>query len=317
MTGFRLLRTILIVPVLLGGLVTLAEASPITSVVAYGDSLSDNGNLFALVGMPGAPYFQGRLSNGPVAVEDLAASLGVPLVDFALAGATTGLGATPDGGTPTSIGSFSLPGMQTQFALTQGTLAPYLSSGLFVVWGGPNDFLSPSPLDPTIPEQINRAVSDVVDLVLDLQGLGAQRILVPGMPDLGLAPQFQAQAPQFTALSAAFNTALQASLPAGAIYFDTFGFLHTVVANPAAYGLSNVTAPCFDGTTVCADPAQYLFWDGLHPTAVGHELIAEGFESVVLTPEPPAISLALSGLALTLLISRRRTLSQRRSANGL
>ena len=42
-----------------------ASATPIRSVVAYGDSYSDNGNL-------------GRESNGPVIVEDLAADLGVP-----------------------------------------------------------------------------------------------------------------------------------------------------------------------------------------------------------------------------------------------
>jgi phospholipase/lecithinase/hemolysin len=277
--------------------------------VVYGDSLSDNGNLFGLVGLPGAPYFNGRLSNGPVAVEDLAGALGVPLVDFALAGATTGVGAIPDGGTPTSLGAISLPGMQTQFAHTQGTLAPFLSNGLFVVWGGPNDFLNPSPLDATIQDQINRAVGDLVGLVLDLQGLGAQNILVPGMPDLGLTPQFQAQGAQYTALSAAFDTALQASLPAGVTYFDTFGFLHAVVANPAAYGLTNVTDPCFDGTNLCANPDEYLFWDGLHPTAAGHELIADGFETVV-TPEPPALVLALSGLVLSLMIARRRTFSQ-------
>ena len=90
-------------------------AAPITSVVVYGDSLSDNGNLFAVSGQPASPpYFNGRRSNGLVAVEDVANTLGVPLKDFAWVGATTGIGNIGDGGTPTSFGAFNLPGMLTE-----------------------------------------------------------------------------------------------------------------------------------------------------------------------------------------------------------
>src|SRR5580700_5150096 len=85
-------------------------ADTFTSVVVYGDSLSDNGNLFAATGQPPAPYFEGRRSNGPVAVEQLATALGVPLHDFAWIGATTGIGNIGDGGTPTSFGALKLPG---------------------------------------------------------------------------------------------------------------------------------------------------------------------------------------------------------------
>jgi phospholipase/lecithinase/hemolysin len=34
-------------------------------LVVFGDSLSDNGNTFAVSGVPGFPYFEGRYSNGP------------------------------------------------------------------------------------------------------------------------------------------------------------------------------------------------------------------------------------------------------------
>ena len=121
----------------------VAQASSITAVVVYGDSLSDNGNLYAASGQPGDPYFQGRRSNGPVAVEELAAALAAPLVDFAWLGATTGIGNFADGGTPTTLGAFSLPGMQAEFAATQASLGPYLTGGLFVVWGGPDDLFRP------------------------------------------------------------------------------------------------------------------------------------------------------------------------------
>src|SRR3954447_16812566 len=114
-------------------------AAPFSSVVVYGDSLSDNGNLFAVAGQPGAPaYFPGRASNGMVAVELLAQQWGVPLYDFAWAGGTTGIGNHLDpGGSPTTLGANGLPGMTTSFTLTSAAIAPLASSALFVVWGGP------------------------------------------------------------------------------------------------------------------------------------------------------------------------------------
>jgi len=52
----------------------VASAGPITSLYVVGDSLSDSGNAFILTaGFPPAPYAQ-RASNGPVAVERLAAT---------------------------------------------------------------------------------------------------------------------------------------------------------------------------------------------------------------------------------------------------
>src|SRR3989344_4420618 len=54
-----------------------SSAQAYSQIVAFGDSLSDNGNLHALmaqfnVDTPASPYFEGRFSNGPVAVEVMA-----------------------------------------------------------------------------------------------------------------------------------------------------------------------------------------------------------------------------------------------------
>jgi phospholipase/lecithinase/hemolysin len=282
-------------------------ADTFTSVVVYGDSLSDNGNLFAATGQPPAPYFEGRRSNGPVAVEQLATALGVPLHDFAWIGATTGIGNIGDGGTPTSFGALKLPGMQTELAATVGSLGPLLSSGLFVVWGGPDDFLSPSPLDTTPAEIIARGVSDLDGIVTTLQGLGAKHILVPGMPDLGLTPFIQGEGPavatEFTAITNAFNADLRATLPAGVTYYDTATLLREMVADPGKFGFTNVTDPCFNGTTVCSDPNQYLFWDTFHPTTATDAFVAQAFEEAV--PEPATIALLPAALALYLILRKR------------
>jgi phospholipase/lecithinase/hemolysin len=284
--------------------------------VVYGDSLSDNGNLFAATGQPPPPYFAGRVSNGPVAVEYLASALGVPLVDFAWAGATTGLGNFVDGGTATDFGAAGLPGMQTVFAATSGLLAPHLADGLFVVWGGPNDFFSPSVHDTTPADTISRAVTNLLGLVTSLQALGAENILVPGMPDLGLTPSYSGDpvgAALASAATDAFNAALLAGLPAGVRYFDTATLVRSMVADPAAFGFVNVTTPCFDAAamTVCADPDTYLFWDSVHPTTAAHALLGAHFEGAVAVSEPGILTLIGLGL-VTAYAHSRATRSRRR-----
>ena len=274
-----------------------ASATSYSAVFAFGDSLSDNGNLFSISGVPGAPYFDGRFSNGPVAVEQLAAQLGAPLVDFAWGGATTGIGNIGDGGTQTSPGAFSLPGMLQELAFA--TLPPALvPSSLFVVWGGADDFESAG--SPTV------AANNIITIVAALQAAGATHILVPGLPDLGLTPEFNGNAAA-TAYTNAFNAALLASLPSGATYFDTFAFLNGIEANPGAYGITNLTTPCFNGVTVCANPSQYLFWDDVHPTTSADALLAAQFDAAVTTPEPSSLLLLGTGIAAMAALLRKRS----------
>lgn len=276
---------------------SIARAESFSSVIVYGDSLSDNGNLYAAIGYPPAPYYNGRFSNGPVAVEQLAAKIGAPLYDFAWGGATSGIGNYVDGGTQTSSGLFGLPGMIPELIGSAPLLSsPIVPSSLFVVWGGANDFVSGG--SPVV------AAEDIDFIVSSLQADGAQHILVPGMPNLGLTPDYYGDAAA-TAYSVEFNNLLQASLPKGAIYFNTFGLMTEVVDDPAAFGLTDVTDPCFNGVSVCSDPNQYLFWDGFHPTTAADTIVADEF-AVAAVPEPTTILMLGMGL-LGLGMLRRRS----------
>lgn len=263
-------------------LTSFAGATPFSSVFVYGDSLSDLGNIYAASGgtIPlSPPYYNGRFSNGPLAVEYLAASLHSPLTSFAWGGATTGIGNSGDGGTQTSFGTFGLPGMETQVASTLGSIPSFLiPSSLFIVWGGPDDYISGGT--------VTQGVTDMLTIIGALQLAGAQHILVPGMPDLGLTPAHYGIA-SATAFSYAFDQALQANLPKGVTYFDTFGFMHLVVSNPGAFGFTDVTDPCLVGITPCANPNQYLFWDDLHPTTAADKILATEFAGAV--PEPSTL----------------------------
>jgi outer membrane lipase/esterase len=121
-----------------------ATASPYTSLVVFGDSLSDNGNNASLglinpgqivtgnTYVPSSTYESGTYSNGPVWASDVALQLGVTLqpsrlggTDFAYGGATTGT-AGP------------LPNLLQQASLyLAGNVAS--PNALYVIEGGGND----------------------------------------------------------------------------------------------------------------------------------------------------------------------------------
>ena len=110
-------------------------------------------------------------------MEYLANSLHSPLTSFAWGGATTGIGDSGDGGTQTTLGTFGLPGMLLQVQGSLSSVAPFAPTSLFVVWGGPDDFITGG--------SVAIGVTDILSIVGALQSVGATHILVPGMPDLG------------------------------------------------------------------------------------------------------------------------------------
>jgi phospholipase/lecithinase/hemolysin len=173
------------------------------------------------------------------------------------------------------------------------------STALFVVWGGANDFEAMG--SPTV------AAANVDGYVQDLLNEGAKNILVPGLPNLGLTPEFYG-ASYATAYTDAFNQALLAAFPAGAKYVDTDTLLQEIVSNEAAYGFTNVTTPCLDtvAQTLCSDPDQHLFFDDIHPTTGADAYLAQDFINVAEAPEPSSMALVGTGMLGMAGIVRRR-----------
>jgi outer membrane lipase/esterase len=85
-----------------------------------------------------------------------------------------------------------------------------------------------------------------------------------------------------------------------------------VIADPAAYGITNVTDPCLiPPVTVICTPAQadeHVYWDLVHPSATIHAQIADQIrERVAPVPLPaPLLLVVVAAAALGGVGLRRR-----------
>lgn len=317
-----------------------ASASTFSNLFAFGDSLTDSGNVAIATYpnyqpvpfgglMPSLAYQSGRLTNGPTWVETLAARLGVSAspyleggTNFAFGGARTGpLGTTP----PTP------PSLLNQFALFQtstGGIAP--SSALYMVWGGSNNARDAAGQklagdSARASATLTGAVGDLITIIGGLKSAGAVHILVPNLPDLGLSPEatrgVSGASAAATAVSVEFNALLRNSLTTfrndptiNLIEIDTFSYFASITNSPGSFSLTNTTDPCVDLTTVCTNPDEYLFYDGLHPTAAVHRQFGEFVGTqVVVVPEPGGITGILLVTGIGALVTKRKGTGSTRS----
>lgn len=292
-----------------------AHAGTINAIYAFGDSLSDAGNDFIADGgtEPASPYSGGRFTNGNVWVQDLASMLGLPAVTPSLSGGT-------DYAFGGALSGNANPGdLTSQLAAFHAANPVANPNGLYTIWIGSNDI---NAILEGGPNNLAAIVGNIDSAVTTLAGDGAKDVLVFTVPDLGKTPAAIAGGPAAvagaSALSAAFDNALASSLTSIAAsdsaldlsVLDTYSLLDGIVANPAASGFTNVTQPCltgevnYAGGTPCANPGSYLFWDQLHPTAAGQQIVADKAFALI-TPEPGSASLIALGL-VTLGIAFRR-----------
>lgn len=268
-----------------------ASAQSYSRLVVFGDSLSDNGNLFLFTGgtQPPAPfYYQGRFSTGPVFVELLGFNLGrfaagdsnAGSINYAFGGARTDLAGAP-------------PGMRTQLNAYLGGGGTFGPNDLVSVLGGANNIFQGLPAagassNPAGAIQVVSlaAAADINLIVNNVATAGAGTILVTNLPKLSLTPQFanSPAAPLADYAVTTFNGALLNGLNTVAanqpgtniILMDLFKIGDTIAGNPTAFGVTNVTDPCFNqvALTLCSNPDDYFYLDGVHPTAAGHRAIA-------------------------------------------
>ncbi len=257
----------------------------------FGDSLFDTGagNTLALEKHlqepnPQPPYSNNRHCNGPIWVDYASQLLDAKVQNFAVAGAETG------------AGNFSVPGLGGIFQQIDRykKQCPKIGKNTLVIMdGGANNLLAllnnPADLTPAgVTAAITTAIGQLgVDLT-NLQELGAKKIIIWNMPDIGKTPEFTdpffgltAAAPLFTAASEGFNAGLLKLVTALNTYakdrkqvfiLDTFTIFNQIEAelrrqgiNTTAHTLSVIPVPPFiivNGPP----PNDIAFYDNIHPT---------------------------------------------------
>ena len=241
-----------------------AYAATFTDVYIFGDSLSDTNT---------------GLSNGDLWPVYFAPQVGATYDvgnNYAVAGATTGH-------------------LASQVSLYQADATTADPNALYVVWAGANDI--------SLGFSATDAANNLINTVNTLSSLGASNFLVPNMPDLGLVPA-GAGSSALTDAAILFNSTIDLaySTSTNVLVVDIFELHHSGLADPTAYGLTNMTDSClYTG----ADCSTYFFWDNSHPTTFGHSIIANEFASAFV-PIPAAVWLFGSGLIGLVGLARSR-----------
>ena len=127
---------------------------------------------------------------------------------------------------------------------------------------------------------------------------GAKYVSVVNLPDVSQTPYIASLGAQTQGLVSAmvtrFNSTLETSLAgtSGVLLVDAYAQGRAQNANPALFGLSNVTVPacsttstanplqgssitCTDASTIPGDTSRYEFADSVHPTPYGYKLLAD------------------------------------------
>jgi len=287
---------------LLGG--HAAHADEARRLVVFGDSLSDPGNAFVLLGetarrpfdlIPSAPYARGGLhfSNGATWVEQLARRSEWRGAGPALRAPDAFSNYAVGGARARAAGGFDLPDQLALYLSRTGGRAD--ADALHVLFLGGNDLrdalaaLEADPSGAASAAILGEALASLGDAVVALVSAGARDFLIANAPDIGQVPAVRLQGPlaqaggsllslQFNQGLAALLDGLEATLPVRIRRLDVAALFAAIIADPAAFGLRDVENSCITpgvrAHAVCRHPRRYLFWDGVHPTRAAHRRLA-------------------------------------------
>jgi phospholipase/lecithinase/hemolysin len=270
--------------------------------------LSDSGNAFVLTGdantppdfmlnpllIPSAPYAKGghHFSNGATWVEQFGRSVGLggsvqaalrtenpEATNFAVGAARS----YNDGV------NFNLTRQVDTFLLRSGGVAS--PQALYVIEMGSNDIRDSFQIyagGGNGGPVLQAALGSIAANIQRLYAAGAREFLVWAPPNVALTPAIRSLGPAAgglaTAVTLAFKGGLDqvvaqlSALPGTSFArLDAFAILDAIVDDPAAFDLTNVTTACVTPNVApftCKPADEFLFWDGIHPTKVGHAILA-------------------------------------------
>jgi phospholipase/lecithinase/hemolysin len=272
------------------------------NIVVFGDSLSDNGNVFALTNQtyPIPPYYNGRYSDGPNWVDQLGVS-GVS--DYAYGSATTDNNLVQG---YTKGNTIPVPGILQQIEIylnnTDVTNIDFERT-LYIIFGGGNDFIFDQTLEPSI---IAASLFKSPQALLDI---GAKYILIFNQAPVQYFPFSKPfNSPElFTYLTDQGNfyisnltESMQLDNPQALLtIFDIYTLVLNIVTQNSTM-FTNTVDNCwtnFNVTTViqnCSNPEDYFFIDSIHFTSRAHKLIADAIRPILIQSNETSTSSAIT-----------------------
>jgi len=160
-----------------------------------------------------------------------------------------------------------------------------MNDTLFIVDSGYRDLLDIA--FGALPDEVFPAVMmSFAENLGRLYGCGAVNLLMPNLPDMGMAPITpEGGEANGRALSESYNEALELYVIgpySGAMnlsFVNFFEFADTMNEMPATFGFTNVNDSCITpyvtNGAFCKNRDEYFWWDFLHPTKKTHALLAE------------------------------------------
>ncbi|UJR13476.1 hypothetical protein I4U23_000490 [Adineta vaga] len=261
---------------------------PYDTVVCFGDSHSDTGNVYNLSEFkwpPVPPYYQGRFSNGPIWIEKLGIST---LINYAYGGATTDNTLV----TGVTMTSNIVPGVRQQIStyknLTDLTKINF-NRTLYVIWAGSNDYFFNINLSPYI------VVNSLTNSIDDLIQIGAKHFLIFNEPPFEVYPYVMMlnMSIYMKALTLAHNNNLSNIIQSTyrnitCHFYDTHSLITNILNNPLKYGINSTKNCCWNTLSgivniSCTTTDTYLFIDEYHFTTRIHQFIADNVRQLFST----------------------------------
>ena len=223
-------------------------------------------------------------------------------------------------------GGFQVPDLPAQIDAfkASGTESLLGDRPVATLWVGANDLFNAMPNGfDAVAVAATAAASAIAGGIESLAETGIRDFVVFNMPPLEKTPLFAAPGtpPQVAALAAfgtgLFNATLKGLLDSAGpdtriTKIDIHAVMDALIADPAAFGVSDVSNPCYIPTTnqLFCTPEQaalHAFWDPVHPTAVIHAAIADAARAdIAPIPVPAPLLLLLAGVAGLAWVGTRR-----------
>lgn len=273
-----------------------------SEVYIFGDSLSDAGNIASLIGDFPPPYYNNRVSNGPLAIDVMAGKLGLSVnASLHLLGLNQGNNYAVAGAKASENEPIDLNTQIVSFQANHGNIAP--ADALYVIFIGGNDIRSALMLTSTenAKATIQSAVSRIYDVISVLNQIGARTFLIINAPDVAQLPETRLIASETNnpdliqrahSLSSLYEKRLhkmiekaEEEFEINVTEFNLFKYFNKVIKKAEKFGFTNTTDACFSSITFTFHPDcnyganfdKFFFFDEIHPSARVHDILGKAF----------------------------------------